>query len=138
MPEPPQRSQVPGRSDTISSAPGIEFHLDASGLVRTTLSGTITADDLIAHLLARSAAGHLHLPQIFLAQEARLAIGAEDVKRIAVIVGEFRKRGAVGPSALVAFDDVTYGISRMFSAYIAEGGFAVFRSVAEAEAWLLR
>ena len=124
-----------GRSEPILSAPGIRYHLDASGIVRTTLSGTITANDLIAHSLARAAAGHLPRRQIVDARGARLALSTEDVKRIAALSKELRQRGPVGSTAFVAFDDLAFGMARMFSAYIADGTFEVFRTIPEAEAW---
>ena len=127
-----------GRSEPISSAPGIEFHVDEAGIVRTTMRGTLTVEDLIAHALARAAAGVLPSPQVLDAREARFGITTEDVKRIAAVAKELRRRGPIGPSALVASEDYAYGMARMFATYDTQnhGSFAVFRTMAEAEAWL--
>lgn len=124
-------------TEVFSSAPGITFHLDFRGIVRTTLCGPIGVDQLVEHALARAAAGLLPAPQVVDARAAELAISPEDVRRIALLADELRRRGPVGRSAMVTTDDLAYGMARMFAAYdTGNAGFAVFRSMEEAEAWL--
>ena len=138
MPDPdPSRPAAPAPSEVFSSAPGITFYLDFRGIVRTTLRGRIEVNQLIEHTLSRAAAGLSGAPQVLDARAAELAISAEDVRRIALLGEELRRRGRVRPTAMVTDDDLAYGMARMFAAYDADGaGFAVFRTMAEAEAWL--
>ena len=117
---------------------GISFSVDASGMMRTVLRGVITAPQCVAHMEAREAQGLLDRPQIVDARGARLALSTEELRTIATLAKATRRRGPVGPTALVASDDLVYGIARMYEGFDPHGsmGFAVFRTIEEAEHWI--
>lgn len=132
------RGERSPRSGWVVSAPGISFRVDPAGLVRTVMEGRIALAHLIAHTQAREALGVLGRPQIVDLREARLNLSAEDIRRLAGLVGELSRRTRFGRTAVVASGDYGYGIARMFAAYDAAGPdrFAVFRTMEEAEAWV--
>ena len=66
-------------------------------------------------------------------------IGAEDVRVIASVAREQRSKFGVAKHAVVAPQDLTYGLTRMWSAHIGdetEVATAVFRSRKEAVEWV--
>ena len=127
-----------GRPPVNESAPGITFSVDAEGIVRTTMRGTITAADLAAHVRARASAQLLTSPQLIDARDAQLDLTTEDVRSLAALVGQLRSTGGTARTAFVAQQDFAYGMARMYAALGVryDPGFAVFRSLDEAESWL--
>lgn len=123
-------------SNPHESAPGIRFCVDPLGVVRTTLSGTIAYAQLVMHVQARERAGVLGRPQIIDAREARMELTCADARALAVLIREHRHDMRVGPTAVVAEYDLAYGIARMYGGFDDSERFAVFRSMAEAEAWI--
>ena len=118
--------------------PEIRFVVDASRVVRTTFSGTLTSSHIVEHLQERERAGVLALPQVIDARDARLDLSVEAIQELAAYTRELRLRTPIGPTAVVVASDLAYGIARMYAGFDApdSAGHAVFRSVAEAEAWL--
>lgn len=127
-----------GRPQSQQSAPGISFTVDAAGVVRTTMRGLINAADLIAHIRARGAAGVMNRAQLIDAREARLELTPEHLYAIADVIEQIRSVHGVSRTAFVAGEDFAYGMGRMYGAISErqDPGFAVFRSMSEAEAWL--
>jgi hypothetical protein len=71
--------------------------------------------------------------------EATLKFSADDVAKLAEERADEHRRLPLGPLALVAFADESFGISRMFKAYSDSSGrphVGVFRDVSTAERWL--
>ena len=118
------------------SAPGIRFLVDELGVVRTTYSGAVGYAQMVLHLQEHERAGVLARPQVVDAREATLALSAAEVQAFASLTRELRLRTSVGPTAVVATADLVYGIARMYGAFDDSDSFAVFRSMAEAEAWI--
>jgi hypothetical protein len=118
--------------------PGISFRLDAQGILRTVMRGVIRLDDVLAYARARESAGLLDRPQVIDAAEARLDISSADVRTFADLARTTRQRAAVGRTAFVASQDFAYALGRMYSAFSGSDShdFAVFRSMAEADAWI--
>jgi hypothetical protein len=134
-----RRGQGPHSPEArYESVPGIACSIDASGILRTTFSGPLALPQLILHLQARERAGLLANPQVVDARDATLELSTADVRKLAALAREVRRRTAVGPTALVASRDLSYGIGRMYAGFDASdsAGFAVFRSMEEAERWL--
>ena len=123
-------------SNLYESAPGIRFGVDAGGVVRTTFSGRIGYGQIVQHLHAREQRGVLGLPQVVDAREATMELTTAEVQEFAALVRSLRLRIPVGPTAVVAGGDLAYGIGRMYSGFDDSEQFAVFRSIAEAEAWI--
>ena len=118
------------------SAPGIHFAVDALGVVRTTFEGTVGYDQLVLHLQARERAGVLAQPQLVDAREACIVLSTADVQAFAELTRGLRLRTPLGATAVVAGGDLGYGIARMNGGFDDSERFAVFRSIAEAEAWI--
>ena len=123
-------------SSSHESAPGIRFSVDPLGVVRTTLSGMITYAHLVLHVQARERAGVLGRPQIIDARDARMELSCADARALAALVREHRQDRRIGPTAVVAETDLAYGIARMYGGFDDSERFAVFRTMAEAEAWI--
>lgn len=102
------------------------------------MRGVVTSDDLLAHIRARSEAGILGHPQLVDAREVQLELTTGDIRSIASLVGKLRSGSGMSRTAFVAQQDFAYGMARMYAALGVrdDPGFAVFRTMAEAEAWL--
>lgn len=123
-------------SNLHESAPGIRFAVDPHGIVRTTLSGTIAFAHLVMHVQARERAGLLARPQIIDVGDARMDLTCADARALAALVRDHRNDMRIGATAVVAESDLAYGIARMYGGFDDSGRFGVFRSMAEAEAWI--
>lgn len=122
-----------------SRSPGIQFSVEASGLARTVVHGTLAAATCAALLEARQAAGLLDHPLIIDARDATVELSLAEVRTLAARVRTMRQRMAVGPTAFVACGDLSYGLARMYASFDeVEGlhGFGVFRTIEEAEHWI--
>ena len=102
------------------------------------MRGIITAADFSAHVRARAEAGLLGHPQFVDARDARLELTTDDIRAIAALVGKYRGSAGMARTAFVAQQDFAYGMARMYAALGVrhDPGFAVFRTLSEAEAWL--
>lgn len=123
-------------SNPRESAPGIRFCVDPLGIVRTTLSGTIAYAHLVMHVQARERADLLGRPQIIDVGDARMELTCADARALAALVREHRHDMRIGVTAVVAETDLAYGIARMYGGFDDSERFSVFRSMAEAEAWI--
>lgn len=122
----------------VQSAPGIAFSVDAAGVVHTTMRGVLTAADFAAHVRARAEAGLLSAPQLVDARDAHFPVTTQEIRALAALVGKHRGGTAIARTAFVAPQDFAYGLARMYAALGVrdDPGFAVFRTMHEAEAWL--
>lgn len=123
---------------TTDRAGDVHFEVDGAGIVRTTMRGTITVHEAIAHTRARAAAGVLGSPQVIDGREAQLELTTDDLREIAELVGRLRKGTSPSRTAFVAQGDFAYGMARMYAALAQrdDPGFAVFRTMEEAERWI--
>ena len=111
---------------------------EATGLVRTWLLGPIGLRDLEAYAHALSDRGLIARPRLVDGRQARFETSSDDIAHFADVMEDLRLRHGHSRTAFVASADLQYGIGRMYSMVSAsrDPGFAVFRSVEEAEAWL--
>lgn len=107
-------------------------------LVRTTVTGTVATEEFLPYLEALDTDGLIGWPQIVDARGAVIRITPEDVRRFVFLIDGLRARHGVSRTAFITDDDATYGMLRMYSALgeSTDPGFAVFRRVAEGEAWV--
>lgn len=107
-------------------------------IVRATASGPMASDDFIPYLQALEAEGLIGWPQILDAREAAIRITPEAVRRFVFLIDGLRARHGHSRTAFITTDDSTYGMLRMYAALgeSTDPGFAVFRTAAEAEAWV--
>lgn len=112
------------------------------GRVRTTCSGTVAFEEVVAHLdqLANDPATPARLDVLLDLRELETGSLPDrgQLQLVAEHAGKVRDRIAWGLCAIVADVDVIFGIARMFEP-IAEDKFRgtrVFRRLEEAERWL--
>ena len=107
-------------------------------VVRTAVTGAVASEEFVPYLEALASGGLIGWPQIVDARGAIIRITPEDVRRFVFLVDGLRSRHGISRTAFITDDDATYGMLRMYSALgeTADPGFAVFRSAADAEAWV--
>lgn len=121
----------------------VRDYFDADrGVLLLTLEGEVSDEDLLKY--ARRAAGDESLPPGHdILVDARSAIpgGAlqgQTLRRVADIFGREDRSPEETRVALVASNDVAYGLSRMYQAFRSESPIQlrVFREMDEARVWL--
>lgn len=110
------------------------------GRLVTRADGVVTFHDINAHLDVEQRNGDLHRPELVDASGATTDLTAEQVRRLVQRAADMLRDVQLGPMAIVANNDVVYGMARMYS-MLAEGVGAnaeVFRDVESAARWLDR
>jgi hypothetical protein len=103
----------------------------------TTWQGKILFEDVVAHYEQRDAIGAAEYDQLSDLRNARVSISTAQVERLATGILNKARTARLGRVAIVASEDVSFGMSRMFSTMVApEYTINVFRSYAEAREWL--
>ena len=103
----------------------------------TTWQGMILFEDVVAHYEERDAIGATVYDQLSDLRDARVSINTAQVERLATGILRKAKTYRLGRVAIVVSDDVSFGMSRMFSAMVSpEYTINVFRSHTEAREWL--
>jgi hypothetical protein len=103
----------------------------------TTWVGKILFEDVVEHYQRRDAIGATEYDQLSDLRDARVSISTAQVERLAAGILRKAKTCKLGRVAIVVSDDVSFGMSRMFSTMVAPDYTAnVFRSYAEAMEWL--
>ena len=118
----------------------VERQVDAHGILRTTVSGAVSLDELRDHFVAVREMGAHSRPEIIDAfGVTALAFGARDLPALAEFGRNVFTSGGLAPRAFVVQGVVYFGIARLFatlaSAWVQ---ISVFDSKASAEAWLLQ
>jgi hypothetical protein len=111
----------------------------AARIVRTTAHGLIRFDDLATHVRALVEAGLAGVPKLIDARHAQHDLSPSDIRRFVDLVTDSRAPDELRVrTALVLTTSVDDGMARMYGplAEKADPGFAVFRDLAEGEAWL--
>jgi len=104
----------------------------------THADGLITFDDISRHLDAEERDRGLDLPELIDATNATTDLTSDQVRRLVQRAADTTRRIPLGPTAIVAKQDVVYGMARMYS-ILMEGIGApveVFRDVDSALRWL--
>jgi hypothetical protein len=117
----------------------VHFTLDADlHAIRTTLTGTVSVDEVIEFVQRLADTLLMPLPELYDARGAEFPWTVADLRRLKAILGPLRDEHGAAPVAVVAADDVTFDLAGMYGALARDHNphFAVFRSMAEAEAWL--
>ena len=110
----------------------------ARGWLVTRATGRVTFAEIVAHLDEEERARAADEPELFDATGATTDVTAEQVRALVRRADVMLRRGGVGPTAIVADDDVFFGMARMYELLAELDGIAVavFRDVAPAERWL--
>ncbi len=115
---------------------------DQGGVLRVFLSGRFRLDEWFEVLDAMPTTPGFHtgLHTIFDGREAHFGFSSEEIQRLVMKLRDrVESRGTGFRSAFVVDEDVDYGIARMITALVDQLPFeaAAFRSVTEAESWVL-
>jgi hypothetical protein len=119
----------------------IAFTIDECGpirFLRVSMTGDVRAEPLAHHLLEIAAGQLFAHPRLVDIRRGSLALTRDDVRWLVQLVGGLRRIHGVSRVGVIAADDVSFGVARMYAMLNAEAdpGFAVFRGAAEAEAWV--
>ena len=114
---------------------------DHAGANRLRLKaiGSIDIDEMRSAVDQFRAGERRVMPILLDLSEATLQFSSDDVAKLAEDRATENKRSPLGPLALVATTDESFGISRMFKAYSDANGrphVGVFRDALTAERWL--
>jgi hypothetical protein len=104
----------------------------------TRAEGLVTFADITAHLDAEAREHGLGLPELIDARSAMTNITPNEVRQLVHCVHDMVQRQPFGPTAILATNDVVFGMARMFSILVESHGVAVevFRDPQSASAWL--
>jgi hypothetical protein len=104
----------------------------------TRADGLVTFEDLSEHLDAEERDRALGLPELFDARGATTNLTATEVRRLVQRAAAALRHKPLGPTAIVATDDVVFGMARMYAILTEQAGaqVEVFRDVGPANRWL--
>lgn len=103
--------------------------------------GTIHVNEIREHLDGERVRGGLPYREFIDATRARPELDAQDTRDLVELLRTMGRRGALGPTAVVVSDDLSYGMLRMLQALLGDvAEVRPFRAGQEAEAreWLAR
>jgi len=106
--------------------------------VLTHADGLVTFQDLSEHLDAEERDRGLGLHELFDARGATTNVTADEVRMLVQRAADTLRRIPLGPTAIVATDDVAFGMARMYAILTEQAGarVEVFRDVESADRWL--
>lgn len=106
-------------------------------LIRSRAVGVISFADLSAHMRAELGGESSTYPELFDCTDATTDLTADEVRKLVQSRAEIAKQHQAAPVAIVATNDVLYGMLRMFDALTNElRPIRVFRNTRQAEDWL--
>jgi hypothetical protein len=105
---------------------------------RTTMTGTVTIDEMMKHLATVRSAGAQLYPGIIDARQVEtLSFGRRDLTGLVHDMKDFFDAARPAPRALVVNNVVHIGFARLVASLLAGWmSIAVFEDIASAEAWL--
>jgi hypothetical protein len=99
--------------------------------------GSVTYGEIMAHLGKERDDEGLPLPELIEAREATVVLTAAEVRQVVERLRALGGESALGPTAVVTDDDVSYGIMRMLEVLVEDVcDIRPFRDRDEAEEWL--
>jgi len=103
----------------------------------TVAEGPVTFSDIMVHLENERNDNGLPFTELIDATRAAAALNAADVRRIVDRLRNLGRDNALGPTAILTGDDVSYGMMRMLEIMVADVcDIRPFRSRSKAEEWL--
>jgi hypothetical protein len=116
------------------------FADDARRRLVAAATGKLTLSELQTFIRTERAGDRRTWPLILDLADASASISASDIEAVANTVGDrLRVEGPRAPVALIAADDLRFGLGRMYQTFCEQHGVdtvRVFRTRAQAEAWL--
>ena len=106
--------------------------------VHTLVKGTLNYKDFLTHIEATRPRLAPSWPELFDAREVRTDMTTAEITDLCYAAQAAATRVEIGPTAILATNDLLYGLARMYSGLC--GGHAnpieVFRELRSAEDWL--
>ena len=87
---------------------------------RVTVIGDITIEDVRMHLGEEGERTGLGFRELIDASMATVTFSSEDARRIVEILKKLGAKSALGPTAIIVSDDLTYGMIRMIGSLLDE------------------
>jgi hypothetical protein len=87
---------------------------------RVTVIGDITIEDVRVHLGEEGERTGLGFRELIDASMATVTFSSEDARRIVEILKKLGGKSALGPTAIIVSDDLTYGMIRMIGSLLDE------------------
>jgi hypothetical protein len=130
---------APGRTDVIRHVPSISYVVDdVLDLILEEWRGDVTAEQLGGHWRA-----FVSNPRVMACRrtivditDANVLLVGNDFRNLIESIVTPALKGRKWVTAIVVRSDVQYGISRQYGAYALYSEDQIFRSVAEALAWI--
>jgi hypothetical protein len=106
--------------------------------ILTQAEGLVTFADLSRHLDAEERDRGLELPELFDARGATTNVTTQQVRTLVSRAAAALRRIPLGPTAIVATDDLVFGMARMYAILTEDAGarVEVFRDIESANRWL--
>lgn len=116
----------------------IEYRMDQTHKeIQAVASGTVTIEDVRAHLLKEQASDLLACREIIDAREAVVQLSPKDMREIVGLLGTLSRGSKLGATAIVVPNDVGYGMMRMLQMLVEDACIVEpFRDLTQAENWL--
>jgi hypothetical protein len=116
----------------------ISFHIDTvNKRIYSKAVGLVTFEDLLNHMQAEIGPEAASYPEIFDCTGATTNLTVEQVRKLAEERGKIAQSQPAGPAAVVATNDLFFGMLRMFDMLTETvRPLRVFRDVKAAEQWL--
>jgi hypothetical protein len=106
--------------------------------LHTLVKGTLNYRDFLTHIEETRPRLAPSWPELFDAREALTDLTTAEIKDLCYAAQAAATRDKIGPTAIIATNDLLYGLARMYSGLC--GGHAnpieVFREIRSAEDWL--
>jgi|SRR5271168_3590395 len=105
--------------------------------VTTTAEGTVTLDEVRAHLHREKSDSALPYRELIDARNAVVRLSSSDLRKILELLRSLARSGRLGPTAVVVSTDVAYGILTMLQILVEDVCVVQpFRDLAAATLWL--
>ncbi|MBZ5644160.1 MAG: hypothetical protein LAO19_15465 [Acidobacteriia bacterium] len=116
----------------------IEYRLDQTHKeIQAVASGTVTIEDVRAHLLKEQASDLLGCREIIDAREAMVQLSPMDMREIVGLLGMLSRGNKLGATAVVVPNDVGYGMIRMLQMLVEDTCIVEpFRDLTAAQNWI--
>jgi hypothetical protein len=116
----------------------IDYSIDrARRWLFAVANGSVTYSEVVAHLGKERDDNGLPFTELIDATEARAALSAAEVRQIVDLLRDLGHRNALGPTAVVTGDDMSYGVMRMLGILVEDVcDIRPFKDRSKAEEWL--
>jgi hypothetical protein len=105
------------------------------------VSGETSTQEMMNFIIATRSGQQRGSAFLFDVSAAKVDLSGEQMRQLAAYTAEEARKSPIGAVAFISTDPGAFGLSRMYQAYSATEGrknVGVFRTLADAQAWLAR